>query len=1123
MKLRLMLASLLLASSAVSVAKADLSAAVPLDVHPVAIVSNDVPAGTSQALSQDVLLPERTVVAKTGEGTLEVSMSPSGPAALRVQAREGAVRLRDDLAAGTVPELTDAIKAKLALWVSVKDKAHVVLANGVEVERWYDVRETNMESPTCRYLQAFSQNGASGPSLAEAVYVRQYSTLTNTMEMVYFGGYGSGQSMQMKNADGTAYKDRLYETSVVYGRLAYGKYFGYLFGMTSDTNEQPLWTEKDGHPWAAAWAPSSGDARVWMDGKDFALDGGTLPFGFHAMHQRFNTLEMTEGWGDFENALFARSGKAAHSGQSGGEYLGEVMVFSSRLTDLERARVQAYLERKWFAGRSRTAEIAVEEGATVEVTADGTSEANVRVAGGGSLVKKGAGTLVYRPKDFAESSSAEVAIEGGAVQALRSLSVRAAAGDVVTSTFPGAEVGETVTLGKSANPRVLEKAGEGFAAISSIPAGTRRLRVSGGTLALRPTRPAARRYEVAIPNGDFSDWGNLTGTTGNAFAVYGGWSRTGVAVFYDYSKWLECGGGAALGPAVSIQAYGYDSCPPPEGGCVLGLKVSGSAASVAGVVFSEPGEYELSYLLTARGTNYGLGARLRNYLTDVDGGEIEIGTATARTVKDWSDQKAFRFRVEKAGAYTLHFDHVKPWYDGTVGRDDMLLVNSLHLYRVGDSARGFKVPGGDFENVSGSGVGSSGGISSMLGTVQVSGWTFDDALDGSYARSGVVDCNTYCEAGRRYGSAYNASRLPLGGVRQMLMRRSGAFAATTFTPPKGRWYLKAHLAYWGDSAGTPPTLSATLTRADGEAASLGALAADPGRAMIPCVWSTPFEADGAESVTLRLELATSASISGVQVDDVELVGEYENGRELLVNGDFELPYVENGQVWERTGWMRVGGIAWREYGRNDTDAFGTDHGSGDYFAEPFCQKDGTLNGFFQDVSFPHGGWYRLSYLAKTRRYSTAASAPVGIFLADVENCTTSRVDSVTRVAPGVYAQRTTLFRVDEACSRRLLVLATENNGNFVAFDDFSVRYVGPDGDGALSSPDPEGDLAISVDVAAGAKLQLDFAGTNVVNSLYVNGVKQAPGVVDASTCPSLYGPGALLVSPRLDGTVISIR
>ena len=1123
MKFRSLLVSLCAAVAAAFVAKADFSATVPLDAHPVAIVSNDVPAGATQTLSQDTLLPERTTVAKTGEGTLEVSLNPAAPAAFRVQAREGTVRLKDDLAAGTVPELTDSIKEKLALWVSVKDKTHVVFTNGVEVERWYDVRETNMESPTCRYLQAFRQNGAPGPSLTEALYVRQCSTISNKMEMVYFGGYGSGQSMQMKNADGTAFKNRLYETSVVYGRIAYGKHFGYLFGMCSDTNEHPLWTMEDGLPWAAPWAPAAGDARVWMDGKVFARDGSDLPFGFHAMHLRYNTLEVVENLDYFENALFIRSGKAANSNLAGGEYLGEVMVFSAKLTDLERARVQAYLDRKWFVERSRTAEIAVEKGATVEVTAEGTSEANVRVNGDGAFVKKGAGTLVYRPKDGAESGSAEVTIEGGSLQVLRSLSVKAAAGDVVSSTFPGKEVGETITLGKSANSRILEKTGEGFAAISSIPTGTRRLRVSGGTLALRPTRPVVRRYEVAIPNGDFSDWGDKTETTGNVVAIYGGWSRTGTAVFYNYSKWLECGGGAALGSNVSIQAYGFDSCPPPEGNCVLGFKVSGSAASVAGVTFSEPGEYELSYLLTARGTSYGLGARLKNYLTDADGNETEIGTATAWTAKDWSDQKAFRFRVEKAGAYTLHFDHVSPWYDGTAGRDDMLLVNSLHLYRVGDSARGYKVPGGDFENISGSGVGSSGGISQMLGTVQVSGWTFDDTLDSTYARSGVVDRNTYCEGGRRAGSAYNASRQPLGGVRQLLMRRSGAFATTTFTPPKGRWYLKAHLAYWGANSSTLPTLSATLTRTDGEAASLGALTAGPDHTMIPCTWSTPFEADGAEEVTLRLELATSTSVSGVQVDDVELVGEYENDRELLVNGDFELPYLENEKASSRTGWTNVGGMAWREYGRNDTDAFGTDHGSGDYFAEPYCQEEGSLNGFYQDVSFPHGGWYRLSYLAKTRRYSTAASDPLDIFLVDVENCTTSRIDSVTRVAPGVYAQRTALFHVDGACARRLLVLLTEKNGNYVAFDDFSVRYAGPDGDGALSSPDPEGDLAIGIDVAAGAKLQLDFAGTNVVNSLYVNGVKQGPGVVDASSCPSLYGPGALLVSPRLNSMVITIR
>lgn len=1126
---------------------------VPLNEHPVPLVSNDVPVGATQSLSPNLCIPERTSIVKTGGGTLAVPASAPGIAPLRILAREGVVSVQSDLAdtGAALPELSDSIMAKLALWVSVKDRAHIVFADGVEIERWYDVRETDTANPTCRYLQALRLDGAPGPSLANAVYVRQYWTSTNEMEMAYFGGYGSGQALQVFNNDGTPCMSRLKETSVVYGYLDDSKAFGYLFGHCRDTNEHSLWNEGNGLPWESVWGASAGDTRIWIDGKDFVRNGRNPPYGFHSMHQRYNTLMTHESLNSFENALFSGTGKAGGNGSRGGEYIGEVMIFDATLTDLERVAVQAYLNRKWFGSRSGTGEISVEDGASVEVATDGTEEADVRVVGDGAFVKKGGGTLVYRPKALENGGAAEVSIEGGAVQPLRNLSIKASAGDKITSDFPGAEIGETVTAGAAATPSTVEKTGPGYAVLASIPEGARKLSVSGGTLALRPTRPAVRRYEVAIPNGDFSDWGSKTMTTGNVFAAYGGWSRTGVAVFYHHDKWLECGGGEALGGTVNITAFGYDACPPPEGRCVLALKVAGATAKVEGVNFTEPGEYELSYLMTGRGTNNGVGARIRNYLTDENGDETYVGTATARTVKDWSDQKAFRFFVEKPGSHTLHFDHVNPWYDGTANRDDMVLINSLHLYRVGDHVANYKIPGGDFENVSGTGVNGSGNILNMNGNAQVAGWTFDNTLvpesEGKYSRSGVVGFNTYCETGRRYGSAYNGTRRPLGGVRQMLIRRSGGFATATFTPPKGKWYLKAHLAYWGDNipANGVPTLAATVTGPDGAQADLGALPVPLCHTMLPYVWAKPFEADGIESVTLKLAFSSKTVLTGVNIDDVELVGAYENDHELVTNGDFELPYGPNGSnVLPRSGWSYVNtkvtevvdqetgetktnvaanAIA-REYGRNDGDAFGTDHGSGDYFIEPYSQRTGCVGGFSQDIAFPHGGWYRLSYLAKTRNYYTNSSSPVDIYLVDVDASATNRIDSVTRMAPGVFAQRTTLFHVEEACTRRLMVLISAQHGGYMAlaFDDISIRYAGQEGDGALRSPDPDGN-GVSIDIANGARLQLDFTGTNVVNRLYIDGVRQDYGVVNAENCPSVYGPGTLLVRPRKVGVKIVVR
>ena len=88
---------------------------VPLNEHPVPLVSNDVPVGATQSLSPNLCIPERTSIVKTGGGTLAVPASAPGIAPLRILAREGFVSVQSDLAdtGAALPELSDSIMAKL--------------------------------------------------------------------------------------------------------------------------------------------------------------------------------------------------------------------------------------------------------------------------------------------------------------------------------------------------------------------------------------------------------------------------------------------------------------------------------------------------------------------------------------------------------------------------------------------------------------------------------------------------------------------------------------------------------------------------------------------------------------------------------------------------------------------------------------------------------------------------------------------------------------------------------------------------------------------------------------------------------------------------------------------------
>ena len=1117
----------------------------PKDTLTVPIATNFVAQGETATWSEDTSLTPDTTLQKTGGGKLVVPASQTGLPAFKLDAAEGAIEFQNDLATATADELTlsDAIKAKLALWVSLKDKAHIVpvTEGGAEIERWYDVRETDIANPKYVYLQAEHTDGKPGPSIANPLFVRKCSTETNTLELVSFGGYSSGISMKFLNPNGTAYTKRPMEMSTVYGYTTLGATFGFLCGHCKETSEHRLWNEETGLPWQSVWASVAGDTRIWVDGKTVDRSIGTLPYGFHVLHTRVNTFSTGEELnGTFEDALFS-NGKSA--GTKGGQYVGEVMFFTARLTAAERRQVQNYLDRKWFGRRVPTTQVTLESGAELDVVADDTTEIDLQAAGDGAFVKKGDGTLVYRPKAFANGPSAAATIEGGAIEATRAISVAATAGMTVSSAIPTTLNGEMLTTGDAEKAGAVEKIGLGSAAISTIPEGTKTVRVNEGTLALRPAKAPVRRYEVAIPNGDFSDWGGDT-THGNVYAEYGGWSCSGATGFCHYDRWFTTGG-APFSSSVLITAFGYDVCPPPEGKCFLMMKVVGSTAKVGGLVIPEAGEYELSCLMTTRDAT-SQRSRVKVYLTDAAANEIYCGTYASDTIKTW-EQKSLRFSVPVAGTYTLHLDHQK-WYDGKGGRDAAVLFNALHLYRIGDRANAWKIPNGDFEDPSGDTMAAAGGrIDYIDGSATIAGWEFDNTNTGNYGehpmmRSGLTDNRTYCEGGRRWGSGFNNSQWPLGGIRQALIRRDGGWVKATFTPPKGKWYLKADMALWGEysTANGGPQLKAEVT--GGVTADLGAIAVPKNWTMQPQIWATPFEADGETEVTLTLTFQSTTGLRGVNLDDFELVGEYEHPYEIVQNGDFELPIESNGGTSARTGWTKVtttkfsvtnettgagktttlGDNIPREYGR-DNWAFGTDYGSGDYFMEPY-NSGGGVGGFYQAVTFPHAGWYRLSYLVKSRYNASQNDRLVEVDLIDADNGVTNRIDSIHRMTRGVYCQRTALFHLDGACTRNLAFLCPVQSGDYPAFDDVSVRFLGETYEAALATPD-DAEIekkGLVVNVAKGAYLQLDFTGTNRVTRFTVDGVKYS-GVVNGENCPAVFGAGTLNVVPRDIGAMLIVR
>ena len=183
---------------------------------------------------------------------------------------------------------------------------------------------------------------------------------------------------------------------------------------------------------------------------------------------------------------------------------------------------------------------------------------------------------------------------------------------------------------------------------------------------------------------------------------------------------------------------------------------------------------------------------------------------------------------------------------------------------------------------------------------------------------------------------------------------------------------------------------------------------------------------------------------------------------------------------------------------------------------------------YQSVAFPTGGLYRLTVNLKTRGTTSPNTSnglnPIDVYLAK---------DGVTNFVGRSDGAATTNFNEYAF----LFTLPPEGGTYDVGFRGTSV-WGGDEAakvdrttllDAAwLCRVEAERPIDLpeylDIEVADGARLHLDFAGTNVVNSLRIAG-RSYVGLVSAAEYPELYpvlsGPGTLSIVPK--GTLLLFR
>ncbi len=1099
--------------------------------------------------------PNAVAIEKTGTDALTLSVNA-------IQTREPVpVRVLEgtlNVVPGTDPGLEQpACLQRAALWLDATQADTLVPpdgATGDEVARWYDVRETfaNGQWSTNYYCaeakKSFVTNEVS-PGVWEKVilYPVKKTALTNGMDYVDFNGRYSGSWMRILSKA----RADINSISIVHHVFFSGCISNvWAYPLGANQNQALFW-----HPSAYTGLASLGSSATspgviagttrW-NGKDvrsFSTAVGAGPY-LHEWHAG-QTL------GTFGNFFNDRNiWSAANGYRAGGDALGEVVVFTNRLSAAERMAVSEYLLRKWTGGRRSPGAIEVSSATNTTVS----------VAAGAASVQAGAGRVQA-------SDGAEVVISPKVpnVGTLRvdSGTVHVSAGELPFAFAPG----DALTVGQdaysvysaaNAPTAALEGSGEAtlaFAATSSVrvtslPAEMKRLSAHGageiilGALRTDAAPRAGGNIFATMPNADMEAWQDTkTAYEKAALGTYYNWTVSsryvsdsnsnvyGAFYFINLVNTQKSGHWVIDGGTKSN--FRYEDYPF-QGKVVMVLKRGIVVENT--VTFPQAGDYELTFLTAGRmtsargGETYAGGqvkmSLVRNGVTNVIGtamGYVELATRRQR----------FRVRGVEAGAYTFVLNQDTGSGDAHTIFDDF----RFRLITEPEPETVVRPPNGDFERANV--PFSSRTVFSSANTVE--GWTF--ATSGQTTPDVCV-----LTRGMPDGAPYLDSASAWGGIQLALYGTDAAITSSSFTLPAGKWRLRCRMGGMFYSEGRrwngalthrQRKLQAWLV-ADGVETSLGMTGAYTDPDMVTVTFDAPITLDADMTVQLRVrQIGTNGpnNTPCAIVDDFEFVRQDGvDGRVLdepfASSAGWTLTAIKDGSTYTSKSEITV-----RDPGRSLPNissaspyAYGLTHGINNTALELTQCCAAT-----REVSFPEPGAYRLEFSTRSRVWiyypspsMSYSGNQVAFFLVD-GNGATNQLYRTPSIYTTNFVFRSTLFNVPAAGTYTFGIMSL----NGLPLGDGSHLKVGVSATDvtvfvdqvlikkADETAEPDLPEKLALDLTDGTRLRLDYVGTNRIDRLRLNGVSVS-GFIDASHPSGLVsGLGCLEVRPK--GTVLLLR
>ena len=1039
------------------------------------------------------------VLRKIGAGKLTIPAEQLYGAG-RIDVAEGELEITATGAGSAAFAEPTSVMLGAAMWLDAS--MHVAGASGAvaasgDAVKWYDVRETDLETPGFmpNYIHAQAYN-----NLATGGLWPQVGTDDSSRPYVDFGGVGSGQYMTWLTPSGTKAWIPVVHSFVVYSpNGGHGHVLGVATSPSEDNGKLMYFSTSDvgNGTTLFAWQPDNIGhilhlGRVFRDGVQ-TDPAATIDKSATQLieTEAYRPDARAEAFFNFRNYQQS-AGSYNYGNRVGGGRLHEVLIFTNALSEADRILVEQRLLRKWIntSGYAIPPEMTVACGATL--TLPNAVFGLTRVKSEGTLRCPGSAVSTLGAIDpFAVSGNVE--LDAGAIVSNRaSIAVAPQSGKAYA-----VDAWNTLTVSDGTAGQV-DKTGVGQLAFVGFDDATK-VSVAQGIASVHATKVRRSVSENCIADGGFEGlYKDMN------YKIYGDGEQIGSSAWYVANFCASASTRICYKTAAGVDFMWRDGkvLGAPEGDYYLLFK-NGSGARQSFSI-EKAGRHEVRLRCYPRSDYNYYSAFARVY---VDG--HPIGTAQCRPGEnDWD-------AVRLITPYLEAGDHVLSLIS-EVTTDNAIGIDDVRVVLLDEDRDSFCVANGNFEDIDWAVAPSQPGASQSAGAA-ISYAIF--AEGDTYVASRIMS-TAYLKGWTATGAAYLLRRLPYlrssgdfigpdndNGCVSIALTNGTVLSQSVTIPATGLYRLHAKAARYKHPAAQQfigaPTDSCKMSLAIGDTSDVFTIT---GWALADFAMSQSVFLSEGDVVTISV---TSTDTVGkgntIVVDDVRLVRE----GNLVQNGGFE---TGGSSASALTGWTLVANPQNKQL---KYSGYNTNFGAAPVEGVARCRIHA---GTHIEQTIPlSAGYYWLSFWNVSRSESNTTAKAFRVLYGPAAITVTLASGSVTNFCETVvpssncveFIRREFLVKVESSGNWTLGFEGETSSADISSFiDAVSLRPASDVEANAVPVARSDLELAIGSD----ASLQLDYDGVLYAGRLS-RGARSFPDMQSAATFSNLHGIGYIFTRP----------